>query len=132
MSRQFKCIELTPNTALLLREAIRPYANLSHARISTGEIEDFCERLYVALIKLEHEEIINISMSLADCFLINNFLSIEDNEDARPLLRQTWAVTYEYSKGYPPDVESAVNDILAGLSESPVEETENAEGNKTN
>lgn len=129
MGREFKSIEVNRVQALTLREKVLPFANLTHASISTGQIEEFCKRVYIALIKLEspHHEHINLPLSADECFLINQFVSVEDNEDAAALLRQTWCVIYEYEYGYPPSVASDIETILSGLDIDNDKETRDAQ-----
>src|SRR5438309_1378113 len=93
--RQFGCIEVTRNDALLLRDAIRPLAKVDPYGSAT--VIAFCQKLYSALLKMKANRIgeINIPLDEHEALFINHFVSNEDWDHALSILEQTWLVLYE-------------------------------------
>jgi hypothetical protein len=94
--RQFGCIELTLNDALLLRDAIRPLSKVEPYDPIT--VVRFCERLYEGILRLKTGDdikTINIRLEEQDALFINHFVGNEDWQNAMNLLEQTWLVLYE-------------------------------------
>ena len=125
MSRQYRCIELTPTQLLSVREVIRPFHTTNNV-LETIIIIDFCKKLYMAYIQLQTKELkeINIAMSEDECLLVNQFIGAEDFEGSLDILRQTWSVLYELENEVPPQYESMSAEML-----ELVRGDENAEGN---
>jgi len=121
--RQFGCIELTLNDALLLRDAIRPLSKVEPYDPIT--VIRFCERLYEAILRLKMADdlkAINIKIEEQDALFINQFVGNEDWQNAMNLLEQTWLVLYElrHQRVFPRgEGEAAVVDQLAEGSPPP-------------
>jgi len=93
--RQFGCVEITLNDALLLRDAIRPLAKVEP--YDPGTMIRFCEKLYDAILKMKTHELseINVSLEEQEALFINHFVGNEDWDTAMALLEQTWLALYE-------------------------------------
>lgn len=94
--RQFGCIELSLDDALLLRDAIRPLSKVNPYDPIT--VIRFCERLYAGILRLksnEHLKTMNIKLEEQDALFINHFVGNEDWHHAMNLLEETWLVLYE-------------------------------------
>ncbi len=111
--RQFGCIELQLEHALLLRDALRPLAKVdpydAHSMIV------LCEKLYEGILKLKSEDggAINITLEEHEALFINHFVGNEDWQHALALLEQTWLVLYErqHERCYPrplQDIDAAI------------------------
>lgn len=114
MSRQYRCIELTGEELLALREIIRPFASTNNV-LEESVVIDFCKRMYKGLIRLETNddlEAINLGMDEEDCLLVNHFLGAEDFGGSLGVLRQTWAVLFEFENEVPPQYDSVSDDLL--------------------
>jgi hypothetical protein len=114
--RQFLCIEITREDALVLREVMRPFDEHSIPESLRPYLAKFSIRLYDALIDLEKKEAVNIPVSEEECLLINQKVGNEDYGGALGLLRQTWAVLYELKNDMPPgmgfDIESLITEKI--------------------
>lgn len=101
--REFASLCLTVADCLYLREAIRPYPTTSES-IPPTALQEFCRRLYLALHWLEsdpRQTEVNFPVGETDIFVINQYLSVEDNDRARSLLHQTRQAFYETDSGKP-------------------------------
>jgi hypothetical protein len=93
--RQFGCVELELNDALLLRDAIRPLAKVEP--YEPASLIRFCQKLYTAILKLKAEECetVNVPLEEQEAMFLNQFVSNEDWGNALPILEQSWLVLYE-------------------------------------
>lgn len=93
--RQFGCVEVTLQDALLLRDAVRPLARVEP--FDQSSILGFCEKLYDGILKMKAHDMdaINIPLDEAQALFINHFIGNEDWGGALALLEQTWLVLYE-------------------------------------
>ena len=93
--RQFACIEISQNDALLLRDVIRPLAKVEPYDPVTST--RFCEKLYDAILKMKANEIdsINIPLEEQEAIFLNHVVGNEDWGGAMALLEQSWLVLYE-------------------------------------
>jgi len=115
--RQFLCIEITREDALVLREVMRPFDEHSIPESLRPYLAKFSIRLYDALIDLEQKEAVNIPVSEEECLLLNQKLGNEDYGGAVALLRQSWAVLYELKHNVPPGIGFDISEILKGTEE---------------
>jgi len=101
--RQFGCIEVTLTDALLLRDAIRPLAQVQPFDQSAAF--GFCEKLYDGILKMKANgiEVINLPIDEREALIINHFVGNEDWGDALRILEQTWLALYElrFDRTYP-------------------------------
>jgi hypothetical protein len=101
--RQFGCIEVTLQDALLLRDAIRPLAKVEPYEPAT--MIRFCEKLYDGILKMKAARLdsINIALEEHEALFINQFVGNEDWQDALAVLEQSWLALYElrYQRVYP-------------------------------
>ncbi len=101
--RQYGCIEITADDALLLREAVRPLSKVDP--YEPAALIRFCEKLYEAILKLRAEELdaVNIPVDEAEAMIINHFVGNEDWQGALALLEQSWLALYErhHERVYP-------------------------------
>lgn len=113
MSRQYRCIALTPPQLLAVREIIRPF-HPTNSVLEPIVVIDFCKKMYKAYIQLQTKELdeINLGMSEDECLLINQFIGAEDFEGSLDILRQTWSVLYELENEVPPQYESMSAEML--------------------
>lgn len=111
MSRQFRHIELTKSDALAIRELIRPFDH-TLPDFAKPVLTKLAIKVYAALIELERVEEINIAVSEDEALLLNQKVGNEDWEGALPLLRQTWAVIFEWANDMPPGTVFVLEEIL--------------------
>jgi hypothetical protein len=93
--RQFGCIEISRNDALLMRDAMRPLSKVDP--YDTAALITFCQKLYAGLLKMRANRIdaINIPLEEHEAIFINHFISNEDWDRALDILEQSWLVIYE-------------------------------------
>lgn len=93
--RQFACIEIDRNDALILRDVIRPLAKVDP--YDAGTVIRFTEKLYAAILKMRTHDLasINIPLEEHEALFINHYVGNEDWGNALALLEQTWFVLYE-------------------------------------
>lgn len=113
MSRQYRCIELTRAELLALREVIRPFSSTNNV-LKEIQVIDFCKRLYKAAIRMETSDLdaINLGVDEDECLLVNHFIGAEDFDGSLEILRQTWAVLFEYENSLPPQYDSVTDEML--------------------
>ena len=90
MSRLFQHLILNRTACQGLREAVRPF--------SDEDAPGFCMKFYDVFYDLEADidkETVDLSISIEDIMLINNFVSAEDGNWAKDVLHQTRQVLYE-------------------------------------
>lgn len=120
--RQFGCVEITLQDALLMRDAIRPLARVEP--YEPASMIRFCEKLYDGILKMKAGELpaINIALEKHEALFINQFIGNEDWANALAVLEQTWLALYELrnQRVYPrPEKAVAAAAPLAEVSASP-------------
>jgi hypothetical protein len=123
--RQYTCIELDLQAALVLRECMRPLARVDP--YEQRSMIRFCEKLYAAILKLQSEEetqSVNVPLEVHEVFFINHFVGNEDWQGAMPLLQQTWLALYELQhEGTYPRPREEIGATLKRLAARPDGET---------
>lgn len=114
--RQFGCVEIDLEDALILRDALRPLAKVDP--YDGRAMIVLCEKLYEAILKLKSEDLktINLALEEHEALFINQFVSNEDWQHALALLEQTWLVLYErrHERAYPrpsQDIDAAIDQV---------------------
>jgi len=111
MTRQFRCIAVTKSDSLGLRELIRPFDS-TLPDFAKPVLTKLATKIYAALIELERVEEVNIPMSEDECLIVNQRIGNEEWDGSLALLRQTWAVVYEWANDMPPSTAFLLEEIL--------------------
>jgi hypothetical protein len=97
---------------MALRELVRPFDGSLPDAVKVS-LWDLSLKIYAALIELERKDAINMEMDENECLLLNQRIGNEDWSGALSLLRQTWAVLWEWKHNMPPGRGEELDAILA-------------------
>lgn len=105
------CIELTGPEVFALTTVIKPFT-------VPGAMNDFvpfkfCGKLYEAARRAMQDDVESVSIELTpgDCYLINQYVSVDDFNGAAKILLQTWAILREFESHVPNAVEQSLADV---------------------